>query len=281
MAASKLNMDDSRLEYLNGNSNDDLRRIRTAGTVSISAELFEKLYLSPQNVVKGDLRKTFGNPTPIALVGFLIALTPLSCDLMGWRGAGGNGAAGIGTYYFFGGLLQLLGGFLEWVLGNTFPSVVFCTFGAFFLSFAATLSPSFAAFSTYAPAGADGSEGLVTQGFNASFGFFTLWMAVLCIVFLICAFRVNICFVIIFFTLTLALIFLTVTYWLLAADYEDNAGMAKKMLTAAGASCFITCAFGWWVFFAIMLAVVDFPFALPVGDLSTLIQPASLKKGEA
>lgn len=113
---------------------------------------------------------------------------------MGWRGAGGNGAAGMlviataltyaftcieviltnidgsGTYYFFGGLLQLLGGFLEWVLGNTFPSVVFCTFGAFFLSFAATLSPSFAAFSTYAPVGADGSEGLVTQGFNASFG---------------------------------------------------------------------------------------------------------------
>jgi hypothetical protein len=30
-------------------------------------------------------------------------------DLMGWRGAGGNGAAGIGTYYFFGGLLMILG----------------------------------------------------------------------------------------------------------------------------------------------------------------------------
>jgi hypothetical protein len=40
-----------------------LRRIRTAG--SISPELFEKIYLSPQNAVKGDLRKTFGNPTPV------------------------------------------------------------------------------------------------------------------------------------------------------------------------------------------------------------------------
>jgi len=75
-----------------------------------------------------------------------------------------------GTYYFFGGILQLLGGFLEWVLGNTFPSVVFCTFGAFFLSFAATLTPSFAAFATYAPVGEDASAGLATQGFNASFG---------------------------------------------------------------------------------------------------------------
>ena len=42
-----------------------LRRIRTAGSISISPELFEKLYLSPENRVKGDLRKTFGNPTPL------------------------------------------------------------------------------------------------------------------------------------------------------------------------------------------------------------------------
>jgi len=57
----------------NGNYrlNDDmdnetaLKRIRTAGSISISPELFEKIYLSPQNAVKGDLRKTLGNPTPL------------------------------------------------------------------------------------------------------------------------------------------------------------------------------------------------------------------------
>lgn len=48
--------------------------------------------------------------------------------------------------------------------------MVFCTFGAFFLSFAATLTPSFAAFATYAPAGEPAAAGLETQGFNASFG---------------------------------------------------------------------------------------------------------------
>ena len=54
--------------HLNDLSMDDgaaLKRIRTAGSISISPELFEKLYLSPQNAVKGDLRKTFGNPTPL------------------------------------------------------------------------------------------------------------------------------------------------------------------------------------------------------------------------
>jgi len=62
--------------YNNGNNNsylndmnmehgDALNRIRTAGSISISPEMFEKIYLSPQNKVKGDLRKTFGNPTPV------------------------------------------------------------------------------------------------------------------------------------------------------------------------------------------------------------------------
>lgn len=109
----------------NDSSGDALERIRTAGSISIPPELFEKLYLSPENRVKGDLRKTFGNPTPLyvlnnclhepsyptrtgvlgltsilrALIGFLLSLTPLSCDLMGWRGAGGNGAASTGTSY--------------------------------------------------------------------------------------------------------------------------------------------------------------------------------------
>jgi hypothetical protein len=107
-----------------------LQQIRTAGSVSISPELFEKLYLSPQNKVAGELRKTFGNPTPLyviptyawsyphtntysALIGFLLALHPLSMTLMGWRGAGGGGAATTGWYYFGGGMLMLLGGIGE------------------------------------------------------------------------------------------------------------------------------------------------------------------------
>jgi uncharacterized protein len=97
-------------------SQEALQRIRTAGSVSLSPELFEKLYLSPRNNVKGELRKTFGNPTPLlviwlypfhfyacssfvltvinrAIIGFLLSLTPLSCELMGWRGSGGSGSA--------------------------------------------------------------------------------------------------------------------------------------------------------------------------------------------
>lgn len=44
---------------------DALRKIKTSGSLSISPELFEKIYLSPQNKVSGELRKTVGNPTPL------------------------------------------------------------------------------------------------------------------------------------------------------------------------------------------------------------------------
>jgi len=95
----------------------------------MTMDMFEKMYLSPKNKVAGDLRKRFANPTPLPLLGFLIASTPLAAALMGWRGAGGGGAATIGTYYFFGGMLQVIGSILEWFLGNTFAYIVFGSFG--------------------------------------------------------------------------------------------------------------------------------------------------------
>ncbi len=110
--------------------------------------------MNPQNAVKGDLRSKFGNPTPLALLGFLLSLSPLSCEMMGWKASGGGndaGIAGVGSYYFIvclldclweekrkktnlyvkGGLLMTLGGILEFFLGNTFSFVVFCSFGMF------------------------------------------------------------------------------------------------------------------------------------------------------
>ena len=42
-----------------------LRRIRTAGSISMTPELFEKIYLSPKNQVSNNIRSTVGNPTPL------------------------------------------------------------------------------------------------------------------------------------------------------------------------------------------------------------------------
>lgn len=44
---------------------ETLQKIRTAGSLSISPELFEQLYLTPKTRVKGTLRATLGNPSPL------------------------------------------------------------------------------------------------------------------------------------------------------------------------------------------------------------------------
>jgi succinate-acetate transporter protein len=186
-------------------------------------------------------------------------------------------------------MLMTIGGFLEFILGNTFPFVVFISFGAFWLTFASTLEPSYFAYGLYAPAGAPETAGLATQGFNASFGFFLLFMGLLCLMYLVCSLRTNVVFVVIFLTLVLAFGCLTGAYWNNALSFAATAAgntalsatkakIASRCLVAGGACAFVTCLAGWWIFFAIMLASLDFPFQIPVGDLSTMIKGASEKK---
>lgn len=66
---------------------------------------------------------------------------------------------------------MLIGGLLEFIIGNTFSFVVFMSFGAFWLTLGATLRPDYNAYAAYAPPGSPTPDvGLETEGFNASFG---------------------------------------------------------------------------------------------------------------
>jgi succinate-acetate transporter protein len=121
----------------------------------------------------------------------------------------------------------------------------------------------------------------MTVGFTASFAFFLVFMGVLCLIYLVCSLRTNIVFVIIFFTLVLAFGLLAGAYWqnanAIGKGDASAAALAGRLQIAAGACTFVTSMAGWWIFFAIMLAALDFPFQIPVGDLSTMIKGASEK----
>lgn len=161
---------------------------------------------------------------------------------------------------------MILAGLLEFFLGNTFPSVVFVSFGAFWLSYGGLLLPQLNAYGAYAPAGAtSAAEGLQTQGFNASFGklntkfyllywgnrtrnkeltslipiigFITLSMTILCVMYLICSIRTNIAFVVVFLTLVIAFGLITGAYWALAQDYTANAAFAANLLEVSCWEC--------------------------------------------
>ncbi|KAK8145981.1 hypothetical protein G3M48_003769 [Beauveria asiatica] len=238
-------------------------------SVTITNEMFEKLYLNLANnrVKRHDFRQTFANPTPLPLLGFLIASTPLSCALMGWRGAGGGGAATIGTFYFFGGMLQILGAILEWIMGNTFVYIVFGSFGAFWLAFAVTLTPFFnaqGAFTANATTAAEKAAGVAS--FQSSMAFFHVCMGVLVFMFLICSLRTNVVFFTIFLLLDIALFLLAGAYWKAAAGDMQ----AFHTLEAVRNWRLRLLIMYIWVvsLVAQLLRSVDFPLHLPVGDLS-------------
>jgi uncharacterized protein len=85
-------MSDKRISIEHDVETNPNRLHRETTFATLSPEMFEQVYLAPKTATRGDLRHTFGNPTPIAVVGFCIGLTPLSIELMGWNGAGGQTA---------------------------------------------------------------------------------------------------------------------------------------------------------------------------------------------
>ena len=169
---------------------------------------------------------------------------------------------------------MILGSFLEFILGNTFPFVVFGSFGAFWLTFAATLTPYYNASVAYDPTHPAASSS--DPVFASTFAFFQVYMGVLCFVYMIVALRTNIIFVLIFLTLVAAFGCLARFFFSIGEGAPD-----VSMQHAAGGITFVTCLLGWYLFIVQLLAAVDFPLNLPVGDLSRFIKGASERtKGE-
>ena len=150
---------------------------------------------------------------------------------------------------------MVVGGIMEFILGNTFPFVVFCSFGGFWFAFATTLTPFYNAYGAYSTID-NPVDGLNTAGFNASFGklaalysvrtswtstncsrnsgFFLLFFTLLCSIFLICSLRTNAVFVVIFLTVTLALACLVGVYFQAA---KGNAALAGRIKVVSTSRC--------------------------------------------
>jgi succinate-acetate transporter protein len=158
---------------------------------------------------------------------------------------------------------------LEFFLGNTFPSVVFLSYGAHFLTFGATFQPFYAAISSYT---IDGSQTQTqTPAFMASFSFYACFMSVLSFVYLICSIRTNAVFVVIFVGATFGFVLAAGAFWSLAEGHMIGA----KLLVGTGGAFFVAAMMGWYLLAAIMFAVMDLPIRLPVVDLSTVVNGRS------
>lgn len=74
--------------------------------------------------------------------------------------------------------------------------------------------------------------------------------------------------VLVFLFIEVALLLLVGAYWVKAAG---DLVRAAKLQEAGGAFVFIFCIFGWHLELGLMLQSMDFPYELPMFDLSAMI----------
>lgn len=232
-------------------------------TIQLTNEQYERMFFQPGGPNrKHDLSVQFGNPTPLAVISFLMCITPTSCFLLGFDlTTGTSPVALIGVYYLFGGLGLFISGILEWILGNTFPFVVFCCFGGFWFNFGVLNDPAHMILGAFANGGdsADFNEGLT---------FYWIFWTVLVSFFFVGSLRTNACFAWIFANLFFNFAFLAAGYDKLG---HGNTDMGNTYLKVAGAFGLATAAVAWYLAFGLLMSAVKMPFTVPFGDLTMLL----------
>ena len=148
------------------------------------------------------------------------------------------------------------------VLGNTFPFVVFTTFGGFWVSYAILNDPMIAIAAAYSTTG-NATEGAASPAFADGIAFYFVMWGILVFIYMLGSLRTNVTFVILFLTLSTA-------FFLLAAGYFriGNGHDPTTLLKAGGACAFVTTLCGWWIMLALTLGSTGMPVPIPLGDLS-------------
>jgi len=235
---------------------------RTTTGVTMSPELFEKLYLTPKVPHVGDYNRRFANPTALGFVGFVISTFTFAMVLMGWGGAAGFTPV-VGIFFFVGPVLLIFAMVFEWVMGNFFPMMVMGLFAVFWLSFGMLQLPTLNLAAPYATA-AD-PTGFTSPEFNSVIALYLIVWGFALFTFFIFTCKINAVFASIFLLVSTACWVLAGAYFKVASGNFDAAGKLQK---GGGALLFVVALLGWYMCFIIMAGEMRITLNLPVGDLS-------------
>jgi uncharacterized protein len=185
------------------------------------------------------------NPGPLGLSAFALTAFVLSCVNAGFISAP---HIVVGLALFYGGIVQIVAGIWDLRNGNTFGATMFCSFGAFWMAFAAVLMPGFGIEAAY-PKAAD---------LHTALAFFLLgWTIYACMMFL-ATFKTSVALMAAFAMVVLTLVALTI------ADFGGG-----HTFTILGGWFGIIAALGaWYLALAGLLVSVKSTFQLPVGPRS-------------
>jgi succinate-acetate transporter protein len=231
-------------------------------TLQLSPDQYERLFFQP-SAPKGDLAKRLGkypsppknrylltsqpgNPTLLGLLGFLIPFSSTIFCLLQFQGSTPSSLASVsGTFYFLGGIAMNIAGIAEFILGNSFPMAVFIIYGCHWVNIGYLNDPVHGIVASYAA----GSEpGALAQLYNAGQGNYNVVMTLVTFIFLCGSLRINIPFVIVFFTLVFVFSFFAAGFYQLGYD-PSVAGLdhAVYYFKIAGGFGFVTMIMGWYL----------------------------------
>lgn len=136
-----------------------------------------------------------------------------------------------------------IAGICEFILGNTFPFVVFIIYGCHWCNLGYTADPSHGIVASYATTTLPGT---LSQEYNAGQGNYNVVMALITFIFLCGSLRINVPFVITFFALVFVFSFVAAGNYQLG--YNPTAAGAEHAVyyfKIAGGFGFVTMMMGW------------------------------------
>ncbi|KAJ9660516.1 hypothetical protein H2198_002452 [Neophaeococcomyces mojaviensis] len=235
-------------------------------TVQLTPQQYERLFFQP-TAAKGDLSRRLGNPTLLGLLGFLVPFSNTMFCLLGFQGASANSLAAIvGPWYFFGGIAMVLAGIGEFVLGNTFPFVVFTVYGVHWVGAAYTTDPWHPLTAAY------GAEGGAMTVYTSGQGLYNVTMLLVSFIFTIGSLRTNVPFVITFVALDFLFAFFAAAEFAIGHNpTPEGLEHAAYLFKIAGGFGFVAVVMGWYLAIITVCASTGVPCPLPIFDLSTKV----------
>ncbi|PVH73186.1 hypothetical protein DL98DRAFT_431769, partial [Cadophora sp. DSE1049] len=161
----------------------------------------------------------------------------------------------VGMLWFVGGLGSWVTAILEYMNGKAFEFTVFACFGAYYFSYAATMTPSFSVKTGYT----------TTNEFQNAIALLFLAWFFLFLLFAIAGIKTNLVLLTIFTSVTLTAAFVSASHFMTAMG-ED--GTALNLQKAAGAFLMLGAMAGWYDLTHMLLKDQKIRWALPLGELN-------------
>ncbi|ODV77022.1 protein FUN34 [Suhomyces tanzawaensis NRRL Y-17324] len=215
------------------------------GRIHVHGDSHEYVTIGNQRFWRHELMQAFGgsltvgatpypkiniNPAPVGLSAFAFTTFVLSMCNAQAMGIKITNVA-VGAACFYGGLVQIFAGVAEFFAANTFGATALCSYGAFWLSFAAINIPAFGIGAAY-----KGDEEMLEN----AVGFFLTGWAIFTFMLVLLTLKSTVAFCALFLMLCLTFILLA------AGAFTGNVGVHR----AGGVTGVITAFLGWYNAFA-------------------------------